>query len=293
VVLSERSTSLENSPWNLLWENVQATAFQEGPYHWPVIGYEQDIKNWKKEDLEYYFRTYYAPNNAVVVLSGAVSFENVKQLAQKYLEPIPSQPPPKPVHLIEAPQQGERRIAVKKDVANPYLTIAYHAPAAKDSDYYALQLLKAVLSAGNSSRLYATLVDQKQLASTVSISYGEAIDPTLFQVNAVARKGVTTDALEKAIYAELEKIKKEGITERELQKVKNQALIRFYKQVETINGKSNNLGTYEVFFGDYHKMFEAPEAYRGVTADAIRRVANQYLKKSKRTIGVLKANVEE
>jgi predicted Zn-dependent peptidase len=293
VVLSERSTSLENSPWSLLWENVQATAFQEGPYHWPVIGYEQDIKNWKKEDLEYYFRTYYAPNNAVVVLSGAVSFENVKQLAQKYLQPIPSQPPPKPVHLIEAPQQGERRIVVKKEVANPYVTIAYHAPAAKDWDYYALQLLKAVLSAGNSSRLYATLVDQKQLASTVSISYGQALDPTLFQVNVVARKGVATQTLEKAIYAELEKIKKEGITERELQKVKNQALIQFYKQVETINGKSNNLGTYEVFFGDYHKMFEAPEAFRSVTADAIRRVANQYLKKSKRTIGILKANVEE
>jgi predicted Zn-dependent peptidase len=293
VVLSERSTSLENSPWNLLWENVQATAFQEGPYHWPVIGYEQDIKNWKKEDLEYYFKTYYAPNNAVVVLSGAVTLENVKQLAEKHLEPIPSQPPPKPVHLIEAPQQGERRITVQKDVANPYLTIAYHAPAAKDSDYYALQLLKAVLSAGNSSRLYATLVDQKQLASTVSISYGQALDPTLFQVNVVARKGVATQTLEKAIYAELEKIKKEGITERELQKVKNQALIQFYKQVETINGKSNNLGTYEVFFGDYHKMFEAPEAFRSVTADAIRRVANQYLKKSKRTIGILKANVEE
>jgi predicted Zn-dependent peptidase len=293
VVLSERSTSLENSPWSLLWENVQATAFQEGPYHWPVIGYEQDIKNWKKEDLEYYFRTYYAPNNAVVVLSGAVSFEIVKQLAQKYLEPIPSQQPPKPVHLIEAPQHGERRIVVKKEVANPYVTIAYHAPAAKDSDYYALQLLRAVLSDGNSSRLYTMLVDQKQLASSVFVSYGQAIDPTLFQVNAVARKGVTTETLEKAIYAELEKIKREGITERELQKVKNQALIQFYKQVETINGKSNNLGTYEVFFGDYHKMFEAPEAFRSITADAIRRVANQYLKKSKRTIGILKANVEE
>jgi predicted Zn-dependent peptidase len=228
-----------------------------------------------------------------VVLSGAVSFENVKQLAQKYLEPIPSQPPPKPVHLIEAPQHGERRIVVKKEVANPYVTIAYHAPAAKDSDYYALQLLRAVLSDGNSSRLYTMLVDQKQLASSVFVSYGQAIDPTLFQVNAVARKGVTTETLEKAIYAELEKIKREGITERELQKVKNQALIQFYKQVETINGKSNNLGTYEVFFGDYHKMFEAPEAFRSITADAIRRVANQYLKKSKRTIGILKANVEE
>jgi predicted Zn-dependent peptidase len=194
---------------------------------------------------------------------------------------------------MEAPQQGERRITVKKEVATPYLSVSYHAPAAKDSDYYALQLLKAVLSEGNSSRLYATLVDQKLLASAVSVNYGQAIDPTLFQINAVTRKGVTTEAVEKAIYAELEKIKKEGITGRELQKVKNQALIAFYRQVETINGKSNNLGTYEVFFGDYRKMFEAPEAFRSVTAADIRRVANQYLKKSKRTVGVLKTNVEE
>jgi predicted Zn-dependent peptidase len=293
VVLSERSTGLENSPWRLLFENVQATAFQEGPYHWPVIGYEADIKNWTKEDLEYYFKTYYAPNNAVVVLSGAVQIDDVKRLAEKYLEPIPAQPKPKPVHLIEAPQQGEKRITVKKEVANPYLAIAYQVPPAKDSDYYALQLLNAILSSGNSSRLYAALVDQKQLASSVFIAYDEAFDQTLFQVCAVAKKGVSAEAVEKAIYTELDKIEKEGVTERELQKVKNRALIQFYNQVETINGKSNNLGTYEVFFGDYHKMFNAPAAYNAVTLSDIKRVATTYFKKSNRTVGVLQPNVED
>ena len=92
VVLSERSTGLENSPWNLLTETVQATAFLEHPYHWPVIGYETDIKNWTKEDLENYFKTYYAPNNCVVVMSGNVKTSEVKALAEKYLEPIPAQP---------------------------------------------------------------------------------------------------------------------------------------------------------------------------------------------------------
>lgn len=293
VVLSERSTGLENSPWNLLFQNVQATAFQEGPYHWPVIGYEQDIKNWTKEDLEYYFKTYYAPNNAVVVLSGDVQYDSVKRLAEKYLEPIPAQPMPKPVHLTEAKQQGEKRITVKKEVANPYILIAYHVPPAKDPDYYALQLLNAVLSVGNSSRLYKALVDQKQLASSVFVSYGEAFDPTLFGVAAVTKKGTTVETLEKAVYEELEKIKKSGITERELQKAKNGALIQFYNQLETINGKSNNLGTYEVFFGDYRKMFDAPAAYNKVSTADIKRVANQYLKKSNRTVGILKSNVEE
>ena len=158
VVLSERSTGLENSPWNLLSQNVEATAFQEGPYHWPVIGYEEDIKNWTKEDLEYYFKTYYAPNNCVVVVSGNVKFDNVKQLAEKYLEPIPAQPAPKPVHLVESPQTGEKRITVQKEVASPYLAVSYHVPEAKHEDYFALDILSSILSSGNSSRLYSALV---------------------------------------------------------------------------------------------------------------------------------------
>jgi len=293
VVLSERSTGLENSPWRLLIENVEATAFQEGPYHWPVIGYEQDIKNWTKQDLEYYFRTYYAPNNCVVVVSGNVKVDDVKRLAVQYLEPIPAQAPPRAVHLAESPQKGERRITVQKDVSNPYLAIGYHVPQASHKDYFALDILSSILSSGNSSRLYAALVDQKQLASTVFTNFGPSFDPGLFGILALTNKGQDVEALEKAIYEELEKIKQEGITEKELQKVKNQKLIEFYNQVETINGKSNNIGTYEVFFGDYRKMFDAPAAYNAVTLDDIRRVANEYIRKSNRTVGVLRSDVEK
>ncbi len=293
VVLSERSTGLENSPYRLLSENIEATAFQEGPYHWPVIGYEEDIKNWTKEDLEYYFRTYYAPNNCVVVVSGNVKLDGVKALAERYLQPIPAQPAAKPVHLVETPQTGERRITVRKEVANPYLGIAYPVPQAKHPDYYALDVLSSILTSGNSSRLYSVLVDQKQLASSVFTSFGATFDPGLFSIFAVTNKGKKVEDLESAIYEELERLKKEGITEKELQKVKNQKLIEFYNQVETINGKSNNIGTYEVFFGDYRKMFDAPDAYNKLTTDDIKRVANQYIKKSTRTVGVLKANTEE
>lgn len=293
VVLSERSTGLENSPWRLLWENVQATAFQEGAYHWPVIGYEEDIKNWTKEDLEYYFKTYYAPNNAVVVISGNVKLADVKAMAEKYLEPIPAQPQPKPVHLVEAPQKGERRIVVQKQVANPYLTIAYRVPEAKHEDYYALDILSSILSRGRSSRLYSSIVDSLQLATSVFANFNTSFDETLFTLNAVANRNVKAESIEGAIYKELEKIQKEGITEKELQKVKNQMLIDLYNQLETINGKSNNLGTYEVYFGDYRKMFDAPKEYNKVTAADIKRVANTYFKKSNRTVGVLKTNVED
>lgn len=293
VVLSERSTAIENSPFNVLSDAVNAAAFQEHPYHWTVIGYETDIKNWTKEDLEQYFRTYYAPNNAVVVISGNVKLDEVKRLAQKYMEPIPAYAPPKPVHLVEPPQQGERRVTVKKEVTTPYMLIGYHTPETKHKDYYALDILSSILSTGNTSRLYSALVDQKQLATSIGTSFDETFDPNLFQIYAVTAQKVNESDLERAIYEEIEKVKKEGITAKELQKIKNQKLMQFYSQIETINGKSNNIGTYELFFGDYKKMFNAPAEYEKVTMDDVRRVANEYFKKSNRTVGILKANVEE
>jgi predicted Zn-dependent peptidase len=293
VVLSERSTGLENSPWEQLSQTLGGVAFLEHPYHWPVIGYEDDMKNWKQEDLERYFKTYYAPNNCVVVVSGGIKLEEVKRLAEKYLEPIPAQPAPPKVNIVEPEQTGERRVLVQKEAATPYLMIAYHVPEAKHEDYYALNILNAVLSSGKSSRLYTTLVDKKQLATSVFSGYGESFDPTLFQIYGITAKDVHESALEQGIYEVVETIKNEGITEAELQKIKNQKLMEFYDQIETINGKSNNIGTYEVFFGDYRKMFDAPAAYNKVTVADVQRVAKKYFTKSNRTVGVLKSNTEE
>lgn len=293
VVLSERSTGLENSPWEILTQSVGATAFLEHPYHWPVIGYEDDMKNWKQPDLERYFKTYYAPNNCVTVISGNVKFEDIKRLAEKYIEPIQAQPAPPKVNIVEPTQIGERRITVKRDVTTPYLNIAYKAPEVKNEDYYALVILSDILSSGNSSRLYSALVDKKQIASEISTGYGQSFDPTLFNIYAVASQKVNELVLEKAIYEEIEKVKKDGITATELQKIKNQKLMEFYSQIETINGKSNNIGTYEVFFGDYKKMFDAPAAFNKVTVADVKRVATKYFIKSARTVGVLKASVED
>jgi len=293
VVLSERSTGLENSPWRLLSQSVQSSAFQEHPYHWPVIGFEDDMKNWTQQDLERYFKTYYAPNNCVVVISGALKFEEVKRLAEKYMQPISAQPAPPKVHIIEPKQTGERRITVQKEVSNPYMMIAYHTPEAKNEDYYALNILSSILSNGKSSRLYASLVDNQQLATMVFTDYGDSFDPGLFNIYAVANTNITSELIENAIYIEIDKIKEEGITEKELQKVKNQKLMEFYNQIEKIDGKSNNIGTYEVFFGDYKKMFDAPMNYNKVTIKDIQNVAKKYFSKSNRTVGVLKTNVEE
>jgi len=292
VVLSERSTGLENSPWRTLGEMVNATAYVEHPYGWSVIGYEEDIKNWTKEDLEYYFKTYYAPNNCTVVVSGNVKLEEVKRLAEKYMAPIPAQKPGPKVHLVEPVQTGERRITVQKEVSSPYMIIAYHAPEAKGKDYYALDILSSILTQGNSSRLYTALVDKQQLATSVFANYGASFDPSLFEFYISSNKGKSLDEIEKTVYEEIEKIAKEGISENELQKIKNQKLMEFYSSIETIDGKSNSIGTYELFFGDYKKMFTAPDEYAKVSLDDVKRVAATYFKKSNRTVGVLRADVE-
>lgn len=292
VVMSERSTGLENSPWEILFQSLNFTAFQEHPYHWPVIGYLDDIKNWTKEDLERYFKTYYAPNNCVVVMSGNIKLADIKKLAEKYLEPIPAQPAPTSVKIVEPEQKGERRILVQKDVNTPYIAIGYHTPNSKSEDYYALNMLSSILGRGNSSRLYSSLVDKLQIATEIFTNTDNSFDPSLFSIGAICSDTANHVAVEKAIYEAIEKIKKDGISEKELQKVKNQKLIEFYNQIETIDGKSNNIGTYELFFGDYKKMFNAPSKYNSVTTADIKRVANTYFNKSNRTVAICKQNVD-
>ncbi|MEJ5263433.1 MAG: pitrilysin family protein [Ignavibacterium sp.] len=291
VILSERSTGLENNPLEQLWQELQATAFVAHPYMWPVIGWESDIKNWTKEDLENYFHTYYAPNNCVVVISGDVKFNDVKILAEKYFEPIPAGPKPRAVHTVEPEQTGERRIFIKREVPSPYLMIAYHVPQTGSDDYYALELLNSILSEGASSRLYQSIVEQQQLAIEVGTYYPNAFDPTLFYFYGICNDGVSAAQLEKAILDEVDKIINEGISEAELQKVKNQKLMEFYRTTETINGMSNTIGTYELFFGDYKKLFSAPDDYKKITTEDIKNVAAKYFTKQNRTVGIL--NTEE
>ncbi len=292
VVLSERRTGLENSPLRQLWQEVQGAAFFAHPYHWPVIGYESDIKNWTKEDLQTYFATYYSPNNCVVVIVGDVTVNEVKSLTEKYFEPIAVGPPPREIHTVEPEQNGEKRIIINRKVTSPYLMMAFHVPQTSSEDYYALSLLESILSSGNTSRLYSSLVDERQLAVWISTDYSYAFDPYIFSIYGVCSKGILPSLLENSIITELEKIIKDGVKADELNKVKNQKLMEFYHTMETINGKANTIGTYELFFGDYKKLFSAPQDFAKVTAEDIQRVAAKYFTKKNRTVGILMAEEE-
>ncbi|MBY6019310.1 M16 family metallopeptidase [Ferrimonas balearica] len=289
VVDSERRTGLENSNWRMLQEEVKGVAFRAHPYSAPVIGHQSDIHAWTQDDLVNFHRTYYAPNNAVVVISGAVTFEQVNALAQQYFAPIPAQTPPPAVRTVEPEQKGERRVYVQKpSVSTPNLMLAYKIPATDSADYHALDLAMSLLIDGNSSRLSRALVD-KQLALGVDGYMPESFDPNLFYLYAVAAAGVDAAQLEEAMIAEVNRLAAEPVTQAELDKVKNRKLMAFYDTMETINGKSNTLGTYELFFGDYRALFNAPQAYEAVTAEQIQQVAQKYLIKARRTVGVLAA----
>ncbi|MDO6618432.1 MULTISPECIES: pitrilysin family protein [unclassified Shewanella] len=289
VVQSERTTGLENSNWRTLQQEVKGAAFRAHPYSWPVIGHESDIAAWSLADLQQYHKTYYAPNNAVVVIAGDVKTAEVKRLAKQYFGVIAAQPAPLAVRTVEPLQKGERRVFVEKaSVTTPNVLLAYHVPSTKHADYYALDILSTIFSEGNSSRLYQGLVD-KQLASDVMSYLPMSFDPNLFYFLGVANAGIDALQLEASMIAEINRIALEGVSEQELEKVKNIKLMDFYRTMQTINGRANTLGRYELYFGSYDKLFSAPAAYNKVTVADIQRVAQTYLRKANRTVGVLAA----
>jgi len=293
VVTSERSTGLENSNYRTLAEEVKGAAFRAHPYSWPVIGHESDIAAWTQQDLEEYHRIHYAPNNAVVVIAGDVEFKRVKQLCEEYFGPIPAQDPPRPVVTVEPEQKGERRVYVQKiSVTSPNIMLAYHVPATGSEDWAALELLNDILATGRSSRLHHSLIDQQQVATRVFGDLSNSFDPYLFSFYAVAAQGVDAGTLEHALINEINRVAHDGVTPDELAKVKNRKLVDFYRTMATINGKAKNIGTYEVFYGDYRRLFSAPDDYEKVTAEDIRQVAARYLRKANRTVGILDAAVD-
>jgi len=287
VVASERRTSVDADNGGILREQLQATAFVAHPYQWPVVGWMSDIEHWTMDDLKHHFEMGYAPNNATMVVVGDVSAEEIFKLCEKYIEPIPTHAPPPPVTTVEPEQMGERRLVVHKPAELPLLMMAYHVPQTNSPDFYALNILRTVLVQGESSRLYQRLVDQDQIALEVEMFQQPAFDPTIAILAVQPKQGVDPQKCEAALYDELEKIKKTPISDSELEKAKNMRLVEFYHQMRTINGRANTIGTYEVFFGDYSKVFDAAKNYAAVTREDVQRVAQKYFGANNRTVATL------
>jgi len=293
VVASERRLRTDNDNGGLLDEQLWATAFIAHPYQWPVVGWMSDIEHWTMEDLKHHFEMGYSPNNATMVVVGDVTPDEIFQLCEKYIEPIPTHVPPPPVTTIEPEQLGERRLVVHKTAELPLLMIGYHVPQTNNPDFYALNILRTVLFQGESSRMYQRLVDKDQIALDVSAFVQPSFDPTLAIVVAQPKQGIDPAKCETAIYEEFDKAKSALISDQELEKAKNIRLVEFYHQMRTIKGRANTIGTYEVFFGDYSRLFDAAKNYSAVTKEDVQRVAKQYFGPNNRTVATLLPENEE
>src|ERR1700722_7460623 len=287
VVYSERRTSVDNNNFGILYEQIHAAAFTAHPYHWPVVGWPSDIEAWTQQDLKDYFAIGYAPNNCTMVVVGDVAAARVMELAKKYIEPIPRHDPPPPVRTKEPEQLGERRVIVKKAAQLPLQMIAYHVPEATNPDSIVLDLTSAVLSTGQSSRLYKRMVDEEPLALSVNGRAGDSIDPTIMTFTIQPRNGIDPARTEKALYEELERLQTTEISPRELQKAKNLLLTRHYSQLKTIAGRARLLGHYDVIFCDYTKTFTIDKEYQAGTAADIQRIAKKYFPEKNRTVATL------
>ncbi len=287
VIENERRLSVDNNNQSLLDEQLMAAAFTAHPYTWPVVGWMTDIKHWKREDLIQYYKTYYAPNNCVMVVVGDFSEDTVLKLARQHFESIPAQEQPAQVTTEEPPQLGERRLEVNKFAQMPLVEVAYHGPAALSPDYIPMKVLDYILLRGESSRLYQRLVDQEQVATSVGGGHSAHPDPFPFKLMIQPRSGVQPDHIEQVLYGELEQIRTNLVSEMELQKAKNTAVADFYRSMKTISGKADLLGTYEVIFGDYHELFKTVDRINAVTREDLKRVALKYFNPRNRTVAIL------
>jgi zinc protease len=292
VVYSERRSSVDNDNAGALAEQVQATAFVAHPYQIPVIGWPSDIESWRMEDLQRYFTTYYAPNNATLVLVGDVEPARVFAQVEATLGAIPAQPAPEPVRTKEPEQQGERRVVVKKLAQSPLLHVAYHALAGNDPRVETLELLELILANGDSSRLHRALVEESRVAIRVRGLYSAGFDPSLLWFWVDLPPGGDLAKAEALLTAELTRVAKEGVSDAELRKARHIALATFWRKLETNDGRARELGAAATFRGDWRKLLDAPERYEQVTRDGVRELAARLFNSDHRTVGWLVPTAE-
>jgi zinc protease len=291
VVIEELKTNLD-SPWGLLMQDLEAGAFKIHPYRNPVVGWLQDVEGATVEQQQAYYRRYYQPNNAILVIAGDFATDRVLSRVSKLFGSIPAGPPPPVMTLHEPPQRGERRLVVRWHSKVPRLSIAYHAPAIAHPDTYALQVLAVVLAEGKASRLYQRMVEREQSVTFVAAEFGEAKDPTLFHIRAEARGEHSSDEIEESIYGELKDIVQSGVTAAELDRAKHQIEAHFILSRERTLDQAILLGQMETIASlDYVDSY-VRNIY-AVTAAQLSDVCNQFLNENNRTVGLLMSDGSE
>jgi zinc protease len=286
-----------DGPWEALENEVWATAFRQHPYHWPTVGWLEDLEAASAADMKGYYDKWYHPRNATIVLVGDFETERALSRINELFGSIPEGPAESPLAIIEPSQRGEKRVVVRKETPVERLLIGYHVPPVGHEDSHALHVAEAILATGKSSRLYLRLVEGDQSVSLADAAYHDHIDPPLFYFQAEIKPGFLIENVEQAIYDEIDKLRRGEIAQAEVEKAKRQVEADFVLNNEEALQQAILLGQYETIAASE----TIPERLRGfryldvvveqttrVTVDDVARVAQRYFTPDNRTVGFLR-----
>ncbi len=293
VVASERRMRVDDDVEGFLSEELFRHVFTTHPYHWPTIGWMDDIMAFTTDDCRAFYGTYYAPNNATLVVCGDFELEPTLALIDKHYGKIPAATLPSARLAEEPAQTSERRASWKKPVQADRAVFAWRAPAQSHPDWLPLQLASEILLGGPSSRLYRRLVVETEIASSVSGMLTPAAHPGIFEIFASMVRGKTAADAELVIDQEIARLVSEPVSAAELAKCKNRYETGFWSELETCDGKAEALGHYEAVLGDYRALFHAAERVALLTAEDLQRAAATYLVPQARTIVVAEPSGED
>jgi len=292
VVMEERRMRTDDKPQALVYETLMSSAFQAHPYRRPIIGWMNDLEHMTADDVRDWYKRWYVPNNAYVVVVGDVDKAEVFRLAEKYYGRIPARPLPVRKPSGEPEQVGIRRVSVKAPAKLPYIAMAYKVPElrdlAKDRDVFALEVLAGVLDGTDAARFSKNLVR----GSKIAVSAGASYDPTgrgegTFLLDGTPADGKTVGDLERALRAEIERVQKEGVSEQELSRVKTQVIAAQIYKRDSMMAQTMEIGGMEAVGLSWRDIDRVQEKIRSVTAEEVQAAANKYFKDDTLTVAVL------
>lgn len=294
VVKEERRLRTEDKPASLTYEQFQAAAYRALPYRNPIIGWMADLENLRTEDLQAWYRRWYAPNNATLVVVGDMKAEQVLELAKRYFGPLQAEQLPELKPLSEPPQRGITRSVVKAPARQPYLTMGYKAPVLTELppdrqwEPYALEMLAAILGSGDSSRIARDLVRGEEVAAEADADYSAFTRLTgMLTLDGIPAQGKSVDALERALRGEITRLQTDLVSEEELSRVRAQVVAGKIYERDSVFYQAMQLGMLETVGLDWRLMDQYPDHIKAVTAEQVREVAKKYLNEDQLTVTVL------
>ncbi len=288
VVIEERRMRTDSSPVGRLVEQFDAVAFEAHPYHRPTVGWMSDLNSFSATDAKKFFDEYYGPANMVVAVAGDVKASQAMPILERYFSRLPASHKPDETTTTEPPQNSERRV-VLKDKSQPFYLEGYHRPDYKTKDDAVYDAITDLMSEGRTSRLYRALVRDKKIASFAAGFTGHPgiKYPHLFAFYAVPLPGHSTQEVADAIHVEIERLKKEDISDDELKMIKTRAKANLIRGLAENSGLAEQLAVYQTRYGDWRELFSSVDRIDKVTKADIRRVANATFADTNRTVGVI------